>query len=181
MGKLTIKITSRSKGADRLRVESNTPFGQMIEVLSGERGWMKSPQGVKEMTGSERKESWRGEKRQLVRLFRGLEACQAQSLGVQDLDGDPCNVVYLSDAEGESTKLFLDPATHMIRAMEYKDQGMEGPVMNLTLLGDYRKAAGFSFPHEMKVRHNGSQFATMILSSIKVNPPMEDDLFTEPQ
>ncbi len=180
MGPLTFGIHSRRMGDKLLRVDTSTPFGSMTQILTGDVGWIVSPRGKQEVTGDELAELWEGEKNDQHAILRGLDGFTTQSLGAENLDGVGCDVVYLTGESGKGYKVFLG-ADHLIHAMEYKDQGQSGPVMNLTITEDFTAAGGVMFPRSAKVHHDGTLFATVKVKSVKVNEAMAKDLFTEPK
>ena len=122
---------------------------------------------------------WENEESEQLNILRHIDDYQAQSLGMDTLEGMDCSVVYLTGPSGNGYKVFLD-GDHLIHAMEYKDEGQAGPVMNLTVRGDYAETAGVRFPHSAMIHHDGTLFATVTVKAVKVNQPLDDALFAEP-
>ena len=180
MGPLTFGIRTRVEGDSKMRVDMNTPFGSMTTVIAGESGWSKSPRGKQTLASEDIADSWKEQRRQASRLLLRLEELKAQAGGMQDLDGKSCQVVYVSGEGIEPIKYFIDPQNWLPVAMEFKDSGETGPVLNRTYLGDYRKAGGFQFARELKIHHDGKLFATVIVGEVNVNPKFDPGLFGEP-
>ena len=179
MGPLTFSIRSRHQGDQKLRVDTNTPFGSMTQILTREKGFMVSPRGKQEVTGAELDDMWASEKNDPLHILGNLDGYQAQSLGREALEGVDCDVVYLTAEGGDGYKLFLDDAG-LIHAMEFKDQGQSGPVMNLSVFEDYEKAGGVQFARSVKIHHDGALFATLTIKSLKVNVSLDEGIFAEP-
>ncbi len=180
MGPLTFGIHTRRKGDEFLRVDTNTPFGSMTQIMTSEVAWIVSPRGKQEITGDELTELWEGEESDQLSILNDLDGFTTQALGAESLDGVECEVVYLTGESGKGYKVFLS-GDYLIHAMEFKDQGQGGPVMNLTVTEGYAATGGLMFPQTAKVHHDGSLFATITVKSVKVNQPLAADLFTEPQ
>ncbi len=180
MGPLTFNLRSRSSGKDRLRIDTSTPFGNMVQIIAGDEGWRKTPMGTQALSAGDIEDAWRNERRELLRIFQRVGGLKAQALGTQELEGEACEVVYLLEPGGEHIKIYLDPGDHRVKGLEYRDKSEMGPVLNLTLLADHRKEGGFLFAHDYKVHHDGTLFATFKVTQIVANPSLEDELFTEP-
>jgi predicted Zn-dependent peptidase len=180
MGPMTFTVRQRSEGTERMRVDTSTPFGEMVQVLTREEGWSKSPMGVKPMSGQELDDAWGREARELRHLFAQLDAIQAQALGERTLDGVACPAVHILDTEDRGTLLFLDPESYLVLAMQYKDKTEAGPVRNLTRFEDLRLVSGWRYAHEIKIEHDAKLFATFSVAEVKINPKLDAGLFDEP-
>ena len=181
VGPLTLGVVNYARGDDRLRIETTSPFGGMVQVVNGEQGWAKNPMGKQAMTAEMIADAWKGERRSILRLLRNRDAWRAQYVGRQDLEGEPRDVVYLIDEAGEWLKLYLEPESRLIRAMEYRDTGETGPVRNLTTYDDIRRVDGVGIAHALRIHHDGKLFATYDLSEVRFNPDLGEALFTEPE
>ena len=179
MGPMTFGVVTQREGDTRMRVETTTPFGNMTQILTKDAGWIVSPRGKKAVTGQDLADMWKGERSNPLYLLRHLDAYKAQSLGTESLDGVDCDVVYLHGEGDEGYKLYLGPE-HLIRGMEYKDEGQAGPVMNLTLAKDYEKTGGIAFARNMEINHDGTLFAVLKVKTVAVNPTLDASLFSEP-
>ncbi len=180
MGPLTFSIRSRYQGEESIRVDTNTPFGSMTQIITREKAWVVSPRGKQEVTGDELEEMWGGEENDPLHILRHLDDYRIQSLGSESLEGVECDVVYLTSASDDGYKVFLGDGG-LIHAMEFKDQGQSGPVMNLTVFEDYEAAGGVQFARTAKIHHDGTLFATMAVGSVKLNVSHEKGIFAEPK
>jgi zinc protease len=179
MGPMTFGVVQQRLGEDRMRLETTTPFGNMVQVLTPEAGWVISPRGKQTITGDELATMWRSERSDALHLLRHLDEYRALPLGRETCAGEDCAVVYLQGEGDEGYKVFL-AADHKIRGMEYKDNGQTGPVINLTIASDYAPASGVQFARNFTINYDGTQFATLTLKEVAVNPALEASLFGEP-
>ena len=180
MGAMTFSMITRQKGEDRIRIDTNTPFGSMVQILTAGKGWMQSPRGSEEMSASDLEESWKNERRDLLNIFKALDELRCQSLGEQEFEGRACDVIHVLDADELKVRFFLDAETHMVRAMEFKDSGQAGPVLNLSVFGDYEEAGGVEFARAIRIHHDGKLFAELQVKDVKINPELSDDLYRAP-
>jgi glyoxylase-like metal-dependent hydrolase (beta-lactamase superfamily II) len=83
---------------------------------------------------------------------------------------------------GEDIGLYFDPQTSLLGAFEVTDtESMLGDVPAEYILSDYRSADGIMFPHHVMVRKDGALYSEIQYSSIVVNDPKSNDVFTIPQ
>lgn len=179
MGPLTFGVVQQRQGEDRMRLETTTPFGNMLQVLTAEVGWMKSPRGKQTIEGEDLAKMWRSERSDALYLLRHLDSYRALPLANESCAGQDCAVVYLKGEGDEGYKLYLGP-DHRIFAMEYKDEGQSGPVINLTVLSDYQATGGVQFARKFVINQDGQEFATLTVKEMAVNPALAASLFEEP-
>ena len=179
MGPMTFGIVQQRLGEDRLRLETTTPFGNMVQILTPDAAWVTSPRGKQTVTGDDLAEMWRSERSDALHLLRHLDDYRALPLGREACAGEDCAVVYLQGEGDEGYKVFLG-ADHKFRGMEYKDSGQAGPVMNLTTFDDYAAAGGVQFARSFTINHDGTPFATLTIKEVVVNPTLAASLFSEP-
>jgi len=179
MGPLTFGVVQQRLGDDRLRLETTTPFGNMLQVLTPEVGWMKSPRGKQKIEGDDLAQMWRSERSDVLYLLRHLDDYRALPMASESCAGQECAVVYLKGAGDEGYKLCLGPEGR-IHAMEYKDQGQSGPVINFTVLSEYQATGGVQLPRKFVISQDGKEFATMTVKEMAVNPTLAAALFEEP-
>jgi hypothetical protein len=97
-------------------------------------------------------------------------------LGTEDLEGTECyKLKVVRKNSGEQT-LLLDKSTYFILRTITKRKAM-GQEMDMNVdFSDYRDVEGVKMPFSI-----GQGFGTMIVSSIKVNVPVSQDLFAAPK
>ncbi len=180
MGSMNFGIHQRSD-ATRLRLDMTTPFGDMIQVVNGELGWMKNPMGVQSMTPEQIRQSLQGAMPENVGLFLDADGREVQYLGSRELEGTEYDLLYVYGDEGDWTKLYLDRTTHILAASESQENTDMGPALVLNFFNDYRETGGFKLPYATRSLHNGELFSESTYKSITVNAELEDSLFEEPK
>ncbi|MCP4544984.1 MAG: hypothetical protein GY835_00805 [bacterium] len=181
MGPMTFSLISRYRDGEYMRVDTNTPFGSMVQIMTPTQGWAQSPMGNEEMSASDLADAWKSERTDLLNVFRNIATYRCQALGIQELNGKECDVVHVTDDTDLKIKVFIATDTHRVYAMEYKDRGQMGPVLNLTVIGEFKAVSGFQFARNKQIHHDGTLFAELKVSDVQVNPQLNDDLFTAPE
>jgi hypothetical protein len=155
----------------------------MVQSVCGENAWMDAMQGPQPLPAEARKEMEADRARDLVHLLRGYQDMKAQALPAAKLDGQAVEAVYVHHDGVENWKIYFDPGTHRIVAMDYKSRSpMSGaPVMARETMADYREVDGLQWPHERGLLHDGEPLATMTTTSVVINGGVDDTIFEMPK
>jgi zinc protease len=180
MGSMTFKIHQSSEPS-RLRIDMSTPFGDMVQVVAGELGWMKNPMGVQSMTPEQVLETLESSVPDNIGIYRAANGHDVQYLGMRELEGVEYDLIYVYEDEGGWSKLYLDRVTHKLAAKESRETTDQGPALVKTFFTDYRKVGGFEIPFSSRSLHNGELFSESTVTELKVNVEFADDLFVEPK
>jgi len=180
MGAMTFKIRQRSE-ADRLRVDMSTPFGDMLQVINGDLGWMKNPMGVQSLTPEQIRESLADAVPDNIAIFRETTGNEVQYLGMREMDGVEYDLLYIYGEDDEWTKLYLDRSTHILSAKESREITDQGPALVQVFFSDYKKLNGFMVPYVSRTLHNGELFGETTVKEISANGSFDDSLFEEPK
>ncbi len=167
---------------DRIRVEVKTPSFSVLQGFDGKSGWVTSPQGSMDLPPA-----LNGEILRSIALEAGLELfrevlsgkVQAQSLGEEELDGKKALAVEWDSPAGK-TKLYFDPATHLLVGARYGQVTMQGAVETLQVWSDFRSVDGLKFPFRWLNYRNGSKFTDQTVQSVKFNTKPDPAIFTKP-
>jgi len=155
------------------RQETTLPFGKMTVYSNGQTGWAASPRGVQDLPPPMLKEL-RGE------LFRELF-----TLALSDRDPNRTvslagpDTLAISDKDGDSVELHIDPATHLPSSLVYHSVGQAGPVTAEEDYSDWREVSGVKAPFHIVVKHDGKTFADATIEDCKINPPLTADALAQ--
>jgi len=156
------------------RLELNTAFGVMIQGFNGEVGWMSMMGQVRDMT-----EQLKQSRNYGVNVLRryNQSGYSVQPLPEAEMDSKKAKVMAVSDAEGHTTKFFIDPETHLIlkTAAEVRGQLLE------EVYSDYKSVNGIQVPHRRIIMQNGSKVIELVVSEVQINPDIDPALFDKPQ
>ncbi len=164
---------------DKIRSEISMPFGQVTQVLNGDKAWVASPQGVQDMGDSELKEMKASLFRDMIRLFQMSDGQQLTVQAIDDIDilGKKAQGILVKDADGNSVKMYLDAETHLLVKREYQGATMMGMGTLEESLSDYRKIGNIMFPFHAEVKANGQSYVTVDIQDVQLNTAIDPALF----
>jgi len=138
--------------------------------------------GVRQLPDSQRADMLKALKRSPLLLFRhrAEPSFSAKFGGTENVDSvkaDLLNVTY----EGETIRLFLDPATGRVLRTAAKGPGPSGvPAELLASYSDYRDVSGIAFPYATKITVDGEPLSSTTTEEISVNVTVDDSQFAKP-
>ena len=162
-GGLKIQQHNRFLAPSSLRQDIEAPFGKQSVYFDGKTGWVAAAQGAQDLPPPVIKQV-RGE------LFRELF-----SLSMSDRDPDRTvnavgeSAIEISDKQGESARIQLDPATGLPRALSYNGAGPEGPIKVEETYSDWRDVNGVKAPFKIAIQQDSKKFADVAIEGYKIN------------
>jgi zinc protease len=178
-GEMTLESKETFVLPDRFRQEMTLPFGQVAIVLSGADGWMQSPQGEQAMPSSMRGqiEEQIASTPLLLLRHRAEPGFDAVASG-EGKSGDVTTSLVTITFKGRSTTLGIDPATGRVLSAAFRGAGPDGtPGDILQTFSDFRPTSGLTLPFGQISLRNGEPSATITLTSVTVNEPVDDALW----
>ncbi len=161
-----------------------TSIGGMVEivqVLDGQGGWTKTPQGVVDLSGEELAEAQQDQLREPEHFLVHWREMAWQALDPQEIDGVRCDVVHGRDAEIKNWILYFDAKSHLLRGMDFSGRGPQGPAQVSVRYADHRDTGGVRLPFSTNVKLDGQDFMTLNAEQIEMNVPVEEGLFARPK
>jgi len=175
-GGMKVKQTNLWVAPDHFRQESQLPFGKIVVYSDGKSGWMATPQGVRPLPGPQvkqvREEMFRNYFRLLV----------SDRIPGRTVSSPEDGVLEISDADGNSVKVFIDdktglPAKEVYQSMQ--PMGQPGPTEEI--FGDFDETGGLKLPKKITVNQNGTKFAEVTILERKLNSGAKaEDLSKKP-
>ncbi|MFQ6084185.1 MAG: insulinase family protein [Candidatus Aminicenantia bacterium] len=167
---------------DKLRDERTLPFGEIVTVLNGDTGWMKTPQGIQDMPESIVKTSQESLARNFILLLINAlkEEYKIQSLPSEEIEGKKAEVILIIDPKGKSVKLVVDPATRLIWKKSYQGKLQAGPVNIEEIFSDYREVNGLKVPFQIVVYVDSKKFSETKVTQVVINSGVSESLFEKP-
>ncbi|MBK8229875.1 MAG: insulinase family protein [Candidatus Eisenbacteria bacterium] len=166
------------------REEQKLPFGTVTLAVAGEESWMNSPQGTQDLSPEQLADKRREWSREYFGFLREHATLKAQALRQPgEVNGAPADVVYIHSDAVRGWKLYLDPKTHLIAKMEYKDRHPVdgGPATAEEYYTDWKPVSGLQWPHTRKIFLNGDLFGTMTTTSVQLNTGVDRSAFARPK
>lgn len=165
-----------SQAPDHLRIDIDGPARQEIQCYNGKSSWMKEPDGLRTLLGSE------AEGLRLYALIVGTRLRRLSAYRVQASEGNAMSVdgrtlIPIDFSLGVAhITVFFDSATHLTAKIERNSTGHTETLV----YDDYRKVDGIMEPFSIKIS-NGSSELSVTVDRVEHNKPLEASLFRYPQ
>ncbi len=175
-GEFQISITSFHIFPDRIRQEMSMPFGTIITVFDGEKGWMVGPQGTQDLPESQLRELKSDLFRSHFHLFLA-EDLKVQFMGEESLEDKKVDVISISDPSGNQLKIWVDQVTHLPLKESYHGTTMMGPATVEEIFSDYQEVLGMKIPFSITSFANQQKMAETKILEINFNTQINPELF----
>lgn len=164
---------------DKNRSEITMPFGQMIQVLSGDQAWATGPQGIQDLDESQKEDMKSSLFRDMILLFQRSQddVFTVQALGETDVEGTMTEGILIKDDEGNSVKMYLDSETFFVVKRVYQGSTMRGVASMEEFLSDYREVDGIKVPFRLDVKADGEPYIGVEAQEIHINTEVDPALF----
>jgi zinc protease len=158
------------------RQENTLPFGKLTAYTDGKTGWLTSPQGKMALSGPQLKQA-QGE---LFRSYFSLLLSDRDPGRTVALAGD--NRLKISDSNGNSVELKIDPATKLISTISYLQEQPSSQPMSINMdFSDYRFVDDIKVPFKYAATQNGKDMSETTVSDCKLNSGLKlEDLAKQP-
>lgn len=189
MNSMSMKMTGKMQGAmdmemtmytmkpDKFRMEMRFMGQNMIMGSTGGDTWMQMMGRVMDVPGAQ------GESNKMMsRSFGGDMLLQLKEMGATyggagDFLGEACDIIFVVDENKNKSNLYFSKNSGLMVGVKADAEGSEV----LVKIGDYRKVQGALIPHTMETLMGGSPLMTLNVTDVKINPALEETLFTRPK
>jgi zinc protease len=168
---------------DRLRMDMQSPMGAIVQVLDGNKGWIRTPQGVMELQGSQVGELSKQVRFETINVLKSFAAgkLDAQYLGESQLDGHKVLDILITIGEGATQHLYVDANDYTIVGSMRRGNTMEGPAELTEIYSDIRDVEGLKVNFASVQRTGTKQVSSSVVSEVKVNPKVDPAIFAKPE
>lgn len=177
-------VQSTTVFPDRLASTISLPFGEVIQVIDGDTGFAKSPQGMQELAGDQLADARAQIVEDWAYLLGHYDNFPVQLLESEDVDGVSCDVVlvWTDDSNDRWIKLYFDPSSHVLVRTQQKDKHMvtQTPGISHTDYSDLREIDGIKAPHAWVTWFDGEKLVEAELTGLEVNPEVDETIFERP-
>jgi zinc protease len=179
-GDMSADVDRLNKFPDSQRMVMKLPMGEFTTVLTPGGAFAITPMGTQDLPGSQR-ESMAGElKTDLVTVLKNLENPKyVFSIEGSEKVGDVQTQVLAVNADGQSIKWFVDPATG--RIVRESSQG-RGPMPGerITEYGVWKAFGGITLPTATTLMRGGEKAGEFTVSNVEINPAVDAKMFEKP-
>jgi hypothetical protein len=183
-GDMSLKTEGTLSFAGRLLNKMSTPMGEMIQGYDGQTLWMKTPQGVRELSASQKSDVEASFFRQTILLLQNFDkpGYEVQALGPAQVDGKAAEAVAVSDpALKLQVKLWIDPSSNLVVKKIYTGGLMGPPAEVEEIYSDYRETNGVKMPFKVILFRGGKKYGEQTNTEIKINPGVPESAYQKPQ
>jgi hypothetical protein len=173
---------------DKERVEfgKGKKKNKRIQVNVGKTGWVYDgdAETIKDQTDKQIQAHIDGLEFDLDRLLRGRWKEDGVEVGYAGREetrpGERADVVAFELQSDRKVHLLLDQRTHLPMSLIYEKPGDEGLVKHEVRFNQYVPYDGALFPNIIDFYRNGIQESRVNYQSVKLDPKIEEDIFTKP-
>jgi hypothetical protein len=154
-------------------------FGKINNVYDGSKGYSSDPMsGLRELSGLElaaaQREADIYAPLNMKKNYKSLVVTAREKVGAAD-----AFVLIATPSEGEAEKFYFDANTGLMIRQDTERESPQGKMPIEMYFEDYKVVEGMKMPHQ--VRQVTPMFsATIKLTEVKVNAPIEDTKFAKP-
>jgi outer membrane lipoprotein-sorting protein len=167
---------------NRVRVESKTPRGDVVQVFDGSRAWVREPSGVHDVPPQMVRDLEANLRRDTVAALLAAADGQLtarQLLDAKDEHGALRYAIELSGPDLDPTILYIDPETSLVVKQTYVAGG-RGQTLVEELFSDYQPVEGLTVAFTTTVRVRGETVLDRRVTAFTINTPISPALFKRP-
>jgi hypothetical protein len=166
---------------DRMHVAMESPMGPMTVVFTPTSSFMAAQGQVREIPGSQRKESLEQIKRDMTFIAQHVDDPKFTfaANGSKKIGDVEAKIVDVN-ADGTAIRWYVDPKTGHILRETYSAVGASGPFQGQTDLSDWKNFDGFSLPAKHVNKQNDQDSSVINFTEIHFNPQVDSKLFDKP-
>jgi zinc protease len=183
--KFNVKVETWSFPPDRLlfRMSSDTiPQLAISQAVTGETGWAKSVQGLRDLSSEECRQQLRDMERSPLVLLKNaqIQGFPAQYLGDSEVRGSTYDTLYVRHDDGKGFKVFFDKETGHLAGMMYQGKRGNEPGSFLAFYSEPTDFGGIIYPRRNELFFNDELFISSTVEKLEINPAEVADLFKKP-
>ena len=162
------------------RTEMTLPMGVITQVVTPEAAFMLSPMGSQDIPGSQRDAMLADAKGEYLAVLKNIGSPKYTFVAAgSEKIGDVEAQIVAINADGASTKWYLDPATgRLLRSVSRSGGPMPGDVV--TEYSEWRNFGALNLPTASSMTRDGQPMASVTLANIEVNPAVDANAFAKP-
>jgi outer membrane lipoprotein-sorting protein len=170
---------------NKQRVEVNIQGQSMIQAYDGEDAWWIFPMQTgpdPQNMPAEMAEDMVKEKFEDEFIDYAEKGHTVEMIGTKEVDGAQTYEIKMTKENGDVVYYYFD--TEYFVPIMQKAEVSEGPMKGQFVeryLSDYQEVDGMMIPHFMEVKINGQFTQKITLKEIKLNPELDESIFSRPK
>lgn len=170
---------------DRLRTAAESKLGKMVQIINGDKGWVKFGELSRECIKEELPEM--REQLNALRISHLTvltdKEYKLSPLGEENIDGRPAIGIRVEHKGFRDVSLFFDKENGLLLKMQtpIKDLLRGGEeIAAETLYGDYRNVDGVMTSHKFTIKYDGKVYNEGEITEVKYSESLDDNVFDKP-
>lgn len=169
---------------NRVYQEMTTPMGVVVQVMDGDKGWIKMGDNLMDMPAAILEDMGRatwGRTGAIMLLKAALDGkLEAQALGKNKFQGQDSEDVLVKIPQG-NIRVSLTPDGKRVLGIRRKGRSPSGPIDATEYFSGYSAFSGLQLPLQTQQFVNGEETATVTVKEVKVNAGFSPDSFKKPE
>jgi hypothetical protein len=180
---LEMALTMWQKNPAKIRIESTFQDKVIVKAYDGLKAWWVMPfvepdaMELSPAQSAQLAEQADFENPLLVYKDKGY---RLELLGREDLDGTPAIKLKLTKAAGREIYFYLDAASGLELKSTTVQKSGAIETRNEIIYADYKPVSGLLMPFAIENRTDGKTQVRLILTTIEINPAVDDAIFVMP-
>jgi len=175
------------KRPQKSRLEIKFQEQAAVQVWDGKQGWKVRPflnrNEVENFTAAEARSAAEAAELDGPLIDFAKKGTKVAPAGTEVVEGKNTYKLKLTLKGGRQIHLWIDAKSFLETKIDGEPRRMDGRMRKVTIFyRDFKRVGGLQFPHTMETvveKVNASH--KMTIRAIRVNPPLDDSLFTKPQ
>jgi outer membrane lipoprotein-sorting protein len=170
---------------DRSRTGAESKLGKFVQVLNGDKGWVKLGDLSRECSKEELAEMKEQLNATRISQLTALteKEYKLSALGEEKIDDRPVIGVRVERKGFREVSLFFDKDNGLLLKMQTR---MRDPLRGgeeftaETLYGDYKNVEGLMTPHKFTIKYDGKVYNEGAITDVTFSEQLEDNIFEKP-
>ena len=182
MGAMDINLDKTVVFPDRMVLVTKLPFGEQTQVVTSDGGWAVSRGQTQDMTADQLEDAHNDLRSDTVAVLKELDRFDCQALEPTQIDGTPCQSVYVTPQGSDDFQIFfLDAATGLVKMVQSKGNNpmTNSPSVVKVYVDELGDLAGMHLPTAMRLFFDDDEFGTISVKDFQANPKVDAAVFTK--
>lgn len=176
MGEMAMDGDMTIQHPDKMHMKLNTPGGEVLMVINGDKGTMQHPGGKMALPEQQRKELLDNGRRDPIYIAQHLNDYKIQFIGKTKF-GEVDAIDILLTEPNMTFHMYFSPETMLPLGTSYHGTTPQGPAMIEQFDSDYKEVDGIKVPHKSIGKADGKKQNEIIVKEMNFNVELEEGLF----
>ena len=176
MGEMAMDGVMTIQHPDKMQMKLNTPGGEVLMVINGEKGSMQHPGGKMPLPEQQRKPLIESVKRNPIYIAQHLDDYKIQFVGDAKFGENKAIDIFLTESN-LTFHMYLNTETMLPLGTSYQEITQQGPAMVEEFDSDYKLVDGIKVPHKSVGIADGKKQSEIVVKEMKFNVELDEGLF----